>query len=61
MKANWRDDDEVRCIGCQVIMCYLDDDPNGDKNATCARCRAEEEHDFDAEPDAEFSRSGERL
>lgn len=55
------DEEEDSCIGCLVVMTYLDRAPNGDRSATCARCKAEENHDFDAEPDAKFSRSGERL
>ncbi len=46
------------CISCQVELCHLDDDPNGDRNPVCARCRAEEDHDFDADPHAKFDRSG---
>lgn len=49
------------CIDCGEQLCHLDDDPNGDRNATCARCKAQDEHDFDAEPGAVFSRSGERI
>lgn len=49
------------CIGCGDPLCHLDDDPSGSRNATCARCRAEEEHDFDVEPGVTFSRSGERV
>ncbi len=49
------------CLGCPATLNALDEDPNGDKNAVCARCRAEEDHDFDAEPNAVFARNGERL
>lgn len=49
------------CINCRTELCCLDDDPNGDRNATCAQCRAQEEHDFDAEPHAVFNRAGERI
>jgi len=49
------------CIGCGEELCCLDDDPNGDKNCICARCRAEEDHDFDAEPDVVFDRRGWRV
>ncbi|HCF9284111.1 TPA: hypothetical protein NI618_001724 [Pseudomonas aeruginosa] len=49
------------CMGCGEELCHLDDDPNGAHNCTCARCRAQDEHDFDAEPGAVFSRSGERI
>lgn len=54
-------DERGNCLGCGDSLCHLDDDPNGDQNATCARCRAQENHDFDAEPNAVFSRSGERV
>jgi hypothetical protein len=46
------------CLNCLEELCGLDDDPNGEHNATCAKCRAEEDHDFDAEPDAVFNRDG---
>lgn len=46
------------CVNCTVELSYIDDDPNGEKNCVCARCRAEEEHDFDAEPDVGFDRYG---
>lgn len=49
------------CIGCSTDLCILDDDPNGAHNSTCARCRAEEEHDFDMYPGVTFSRSGEYI
>lgn len=49
------------CIGCQNTLSVLDNDPNGDENATCCQCRAEEDHDFDAEPQAIFNRLGERT
>ena len=42
-------------------MNALDLDPNGEGNATCAKCRAEEEHDFDREPDVRFTRAGHRI
>ena len=32
-----------------------------DSAETCARCRTEEDHDFDTEPDARFDRRGERI
>lgn len=47
-----------RCIGCGEKLTSIDDDPNGEHNVTCARCRAEEDHDFDAEPSVEFNRDG---
>lgn len=46
------------CIGCQSELMEVDNDPNGDKNAVCVRCRAEEAHDFDADPDVWFDRQG---
>lgn len=49
------------CIGCGTELNALDDDPNRTCGSTCARCIAEEAHDFDAEPDATFSRSGQRI
>ncbi len=49
------------CISCGVELGVLDEDLNGDKNATCAKCRAEENHDFDAEPDARYDRAGHRI
>jgi len=49
------------CLSCGVDLGCIDEDPNGDKNATCAQCRAEEEHDFDADPSARFDRFGHRI
>lgn len=46
------------CINCGDDLCCLDDDPNGEKNCVCARCRAVEDHDFDVEPDVTFDRAG---
>jgi hypothetical protein len=53
------DTDYGICLGChtQLIPAY-DADPNGDMSATCAKCRAEEAHDFDRWPKAVFDRSG---
>lgn len=49
------------CPACWTpLVDAIDSDPNGDMNATCARCRAEEEHDFDAEPGVTFNRYGDR-
>lgn len=51
--------DKRYCISCdQELISTYDDDPNGKKNCVCAQCRAEEEHDFDLEPDVEFDRQG---
>lgn len=49
------------CLGCHEELCTLDEDPNGEMNCVCARCRAEEEHDFDKEPNAVFGRAGRRI
>lgn len=50
------------CVGCgQELISAYDDDPNGEKNCICAQCRAEENHDFDAEPDVEFDRQGNMI
>lgn len=49
------------CIGCGVQLCCVDDAPNGDHFCTCVRCRAEERHDFDLEPNVRFDRCGHRV
>jgi hypothetical protein len=49
------------CINCSEELNVLDEDPNGDKNCVCAKCRAEESHDYDAEPNAEYDRAGHRI
>lgn len=49
------------CIGCGVELSHIDDDPNGESNTTCARCRAEEDFDFDKDPTAEFDRFGQLI
>lgn len=47
------------CIGCGTTLSeVLDSDPNGEMNSVCAKCEAEEAHDFDLEPAVEFDRSG---
>jgi len=48
----------MNCLGCLTILKEIDKDPNGDLNCVCARCRAEEEHDFDAYPNVRFDRCG---
>lgn len=55
------DNERGNCIDCGEALCHLDDDPNGARNASCARCVAHDAHDFDAEPNAVFNRSGERI
>lgn len=49
------------CLMCHTELGAVDDDPNGEKNPVCARCRAEEEHDFDAEPHVKFNRDGSSM
>lgn len=49
------------CVGCGDELLEIDKDPNGDKNATCKRCLAEEDHDYDLDPHAVFNRIGERT
>lgn len=49
------------CINCGVKLGWLDRDPNGDKDCVCAKCKAEDRHDFDAEPNAEYDRAGRRI
>jgi len=47
------------CITCTTeLIPALDNDPNGQANCTCAKCRAEEEHDFDKEPNTKYNRAG---
>lgn len=48
-------------LSCLGELNHLDDDPNGDKNCVCAKCRAEEKHDFDVEPEVRFDRRGRRI
>jgi hypothetical protein len=57
----YRDDLDKYCIDCGVKLGEVDKDPNGDENCECAKCRAEADHDFDAEPNAKFNRRGERI
>lgn len=49
------------CIECGNELTAIDDDPNRTCGVTCARCLAEQNHDFDAEPGVEFTRSGKRV
>lgn len=53
--------DRGNCFGCGTELLALDDDPNGDHNATCKRCLAEEDHDFDRFPGFTFTRSGAQI
>lgn len=51
-----------KCINCgDELNAFFDDDPNGDHNCVCARCRAEDKHDFDREPNVKFDRRGHRI
>lgn len=54
-------DDRGECMNCPNELGAIDDDPNGAHNLICAKCTAEQSHDFDAEPHAEFNRSGKRI
>lgn len=53
--------DRGHCTSCNTELLELDDDPNGAHNATCKRCVAEENHDFDRFPGVTFTRSGEQI
>jgi len=47
------------CFNClEEMLPHFDNDLNGEANVKCAKCRAEESHDFDVEPDVEFDRAG---
>ena len=48
----------ANCIGCLVELNHLDEDPDGGTHCVCAKCRAEEAHDFDKYPDTRFNRAG---
>ena len=49
------------CINCGVKLEEFDRNSNGDNNCVCAKCRAEENHDFDAFPGVAFDRQGNRV
>ena len=49
---------EDTCLGCGFPLIEADKDPNGENNYVCLRCRAEEEHDYDLEPNTNFNRLG---
>lgn len=53
--------EQTYCISCNTDLSIIDRNPDGRENATCARCRAEEEHDFNKEPKAKFTRGGHRI
>jgi hypothetical protein len=46
------------CFSCGTELNAIDRDPNGDMPCKCARCTAEEKHDFDKEPNVTFTRAG---
>lgn len=46
-----QEDEVCLCCGCKLRSC-----DGGDP--VCARCNAEEAHDYDVEPDIEFDRQG---
>ena len=49
------------CLGCGTELCCIDEDPNGEMGCVCAQCRAEEDQDYDIEPNAVFDRRGSRT
>jgi hypothetical protein len=53
--------DRIFCINCGVPLGFMDEDPNGDSNCVCKKCRAEENHDFDRKPNVRFNRHGIRI
>lgn len=52
---------QASCIECGTELTVVDQDPNRTCGGVCARCVAEQSHDFDAEPDAVFTRAGTRM
>lgn len=49
------------CLECSNVLSAIDADPDGSVGCTCARCLAEQRHDFDREPGAKFDRRGQRI
>lgn len=50
------------CVGCGTkLLDQFDRDPNGDPGCVCAKCKAEERHDYDVEPGVVFNRDGSRA
>lgn len=50
------------CVGCGTnLLDQFDRDPNGDPGCVCAKCKAEEKHDYDVEPGVVFNRDGSRA
>ena len=60
-KTKPKESEIKNCINCLTELSELDDDPNSDKNCVCAKCRAEEAHDFDAEPNVKYDRRGHQI
>lgn len=54
-------DNTRTCISCLTELNHLDNDLNGKKDCVCARCKAEQAHDFDKEPNVKFDRAGNRI
>lgn len=50
-----------RCINCNCQLLDVYNDPDGDSNIECVKCRTEAEHNFDEDPGAKFDRSGKRV
>ena len=47
------------CINCaEELIPAIDNDPNGDENCVCTRCKAEDNHDFEKYPNVRFDRYG---
>lgn len=53
--------DLMNCINCGIKLTEIDRDPDGSLNVKCAKCEAEERHDFDVEPETKFDRLGREL
>lgn len=53
--------EDLYCFECGDELNALDMHPNGDMPCICARCEAEQRHDFDKEPNARFNRAGDRI
>ena len=53
--------EEELCMHCMTDLNEIDREPNGEMPCVCARCLAEEAHDFSKEPRARFDRAGRRI
>lgn len=49
------------CVSCGNKLLFSDAHPNGDMSPVCAQCEAEQDHDFDAEPNVVYNRYGRRV